>query len=126
MQAQTRTTADLDVLLDLNRQYIQAVKTSDLGWFKDTLASDFQCSLPDGGIIDRDGFLARAAQPLDIRDLEIHDVDVRLLDNAAIVHARTTFTTKDGRPGAGRYTDVWARRQGRWLAVAAHFTRVVA
>jgi len=29
----------------------------------------------------------------------------------------------DGRAGAGRYTDVWARRQGRWLAVSAHVTR---
>jgi hypothetical protein len=125
MQLQPTTTADLDVLLDLNRQYIRAVKTSDLTWFKDRLAGDFQCSLPDGTIIDRDGFLERAALPLDIRDLQVHDVDVRLLDNAAIVHARTTFTTMDGRPGTGRYTDVWARRYGRWLAVAAHFTRVV-
>jgi hypothetical protein len=29
----------------------------------------------------------------------------------------------DGRAGAGRYTDVWARRNGQWLAVAAHVTR---
>ena len=25
--------------------------------------------------------------------------------------------------GQGRYTDVWTRRNGRWLAVAAHVTR---
>jgi hypothetical protein len=24
---------------------------------------------------------------------------------------------------AGRYTDVWARQGGRWLAVSAHVTR---
>ncbi len=47
---------------------------------------------------------------------------VRLLDDVALVHARTTFRD-EGRPGAGRYTDVWARRDGRWLAVAAHVTR---
>ena len=29
----------------------------------------------------------------------------------------------DGQPGAGRYTDVWARQGGRWLAVSAHVTR---
>jgi len=23
----------------------------------------------------------------------------------------------------GRYTDIWARRNGRWLCVAAHVTR---
>ena len=41
----------------------------------------------------------------------------------AIIHAQTTFTTREGRPGLGRYTDVWARRDGRWLAVSAHVTR---
>ena len=43
--------------------------------------------------------------------------------DVALVHARTTFTTADGRPGASRYTDVWARRNGRWVAVAAQVTR---
>jgi Domain of unknown function (DUF4440) len=126
MQAETGTTSDLDVLVDLNREYIRSVQASDTKWFRDTLADDFRCSLPDGTLIDRERFLERAARPLDITNLQVHDVDVRLLDNVAVVHARTTFTTADGRPGTGRYTDVWARRQGRWLAVAAHFTRNVA
>jgi ketosteroid isomerase-like protein len=123
MQAQTGTASELDVLVDLNRDYIRSVQASDVEWFRETLADDFRCSLPDGALIDREHFLERAARPLDITDLEVHDVDVRLLNDVAIVHARTTFTTADGRPGTGRYTDVWARRQGRWLAVAAHFTR---
>lgn len=29
----------------------------------------------------------------------------------------------DGQTRSVRYTDVWARRQGRWLAVSAHVTR---
>jgi uncharacterized protein (TIGR02246 family) len=114
---------DLETLLDLNRDYIRAVKASDVKRFGEILADDFRCSLPDGSLIDRDGFLARAAKPIDISNLEVHDVEVRVLGDAAIVHARTTYTAADGRPGSGRYTDVWSRRDGRWLAVAAHFTR---
>ncbi|MPZ21867.1 MAG: nuclear transport factor 2 family protein, partial [Luteitalea sp.] len=30
----------------------------------------------------------------------------------------------DGKPGSGRYTDVWAKRDGEWLAVSAHVTRL--
>jgi hypothetical protein len=41
----------------------------------------------------------------------------------ALIHARTTYTKEDGRAGAGRYTDIWQRRDGRWLCVAAHVTR---
>ena len=59
-----------------------------------------------------------------IRDLRAHDVNVRLLGDVAIVHARTTYTMADGRPGTGRYTDVWSKRGGRWLAVSAHVTRL--
>ena len=123
MQTEPSTTSDLNLLRDLNDQYIQAVRTSDVGWFAARLGADFQCSLPDGALIDREAFLERTARPLDVTALQVHDVNVRLLGDVAIVHARTSYTAADGRRGAGRYTDVWARRDGRWLAVAAHFTR---
>ena len=41
----------------------------------------------------------------------------------AIIHARTSYTLPDGRTGNGRYTDIWARRDGRWLCVAAQVAR---
>jgi len=50
-------------------------------------------------------------------------VKIRIMGDVAIIHARTTYATPDGRAASGRYTDVWARRQGRWLAVSAHVTR---
>lgn len=123
MQTQTATTTDLDLLLQLNRDYIQAVQGGDVGRFKEILGDDFLCTLPDGSLIDRAQFLERTAQPVQILNLEVHDVKVRLIGDAAIVHARTTFTSQDGRPGSGRYTDVWARRPGGWVAVAAQFSR---
>ena len=118
----TTTASDLDVLGDLNRAYIDAVQESDVGRFRELLAEDFLCSNPDGSLVDRDGFLEQTARPVTISGLEAHDVDIRILGDVAIVHGRTTYTLEDGRHGAGRYTDVWERRDGRWLAVAAHVT----
>ncbi len=115
--------ADLDALLRLNDDYIESVKTSNLNRFREILADDFLCTLPDGTLIDRAEFLERTARPATIGNLEVHDVNVRVMNDFAIVHARTTFTQPDGAPGAGRYTDVWVRRNGQWLAVAAHVTR---
>jgi ketosteroid isomerase-like protein len=114
---------DRDALIALNRDYVQSVQRADVGRFDEILAEDFVCSNPDGSLVDRDGFLAQTARPVTIADLEAHDVDVRVLGDVALIHARTTYTLPDGRQGAGRYTDVWARRDGRWLAVAAHVTR---
>lgn len=74
-------------------------------------------------MIDRKRFLEVTAQPVTIRSLQATDVNIRLMGDMAIVHAATSFTTADGRPSSGRYTDVWARRGGRWLAVSAHVTR---
>jgi hypothetical protein len=40
-----------------------------------------------------------------------------------LTHARTTYRKAGGEAGAGRYTDIWARRGGRWVCVAAHVGR---
>jgi hypothetical protein len=114
--------ADGEVLLRLNDEYLRASQRSDRGWFEENLAPDFLCSRPDGTLLDRAAFLVRASAPSSLTELEGHDVLVRLLGDVALVHARTTFRD-GGRAGHGRYTDVWARRGGRWLAIAAHVTR---
>ena len=124
MPAGTVTSADVETLERLNRDYITSVQTSDVRRFDEILAEDFLCSNPDGSLVDRAGFLAQTARPVTISNLETHDVRIRIIGDVAIIHARTTYTLPDGRAGAGRYTDVWARRQGRWLAVSAHVTRV--
>jgi ketosteroid isomerase-like protein len=58
-----------------------------------------------------------------ITDLTAEDVRVRVLGDVAIVHARTSYRTASGEQRQGRYTDVWQRRAGTWLAVSAHMTR---
>ena len=123
MSDKAATKADLDQLIALNRDYIASVQTMDVKRFDEILSDDFVCSNPDGSLVDRAAFLQQTARPIAISGLEARDVDVRLMGDFAIIHARTTYTLPDGRPGQGRYTDIWARRNGQWLAVAAHVTR---
>lgn len=123
MQSTPALKPDLDCLLDLNRDYIRSVEASDVSRFQEILAEDFLCSLPDGSLLDKEQFLEHTASPAKISNLEAHDVKVRLMGDFAIIHARTSYTLPDGRLGHGRYTDVWARRNGQWLAVSAHVTR---
>jgi ketosteroid isomerase-like protein len=123
MHLENVSASDLQTLLALNEDYVRSVQQSDVGRFDQILADDFQASLPDGSLLDRRAFLEHTARPVLIKDLAAHDVNVRLMGDVAIVHARTSFTFADGRAGEGRYTDVWARRNGRWLAIAAHVTR---
>ena len=115
--------ADTDTLRQLNEDFVRSVQLSDVRRFEEILADDFLNSNPDGSLVDRAGFLAQIARPAAISNLEAHDVRVRIMGDIAIIHARTTYKKPDGQAGAGRYTDVWARRQGRWLCVSAHVTR---
>jgi ketosteroid isomerase-like protein len=114
---------DLAELTSLNLDYVNAVQKSDVGRFEQILAEDFYCSNPDKSLVDRSGFLKQTAAPVAIKNLAAHDVNIRLMGDFAIIHARTSYTMPDGTPGSGRYTDVWARRDGRWLAVSAHVSR---
>jgi ketosteroid isomerase-like protein len=115
--------SDIEILTSLNRDYIRSVQDGDVRRFDEILASDFRCSNPDGSLLDRNGFLAQTARPVAISNLAAHDVEIRIFGDVAIIHARTSYTLPDGGPGAGRYTDVWARQNGKWLCVSAHVTR---
>lgn len=123
MSPRTEVNSDLAALRQLNADYIQSVQHSDVRRFDQILADDFLCSLPDGRLVDRRRFLEQTALPAKISNLEAHDVNIRLMGDFAIIHGRTTYQTADGRDASGRYTDVWARRDGCWLAVSAHVTR---
>ena len=116
---------DRATLAVLNADYVRAVLTSDAARFREILADDFRNTNPDGTILDREGFLAQVARPSNLKSARADDVEIRILGNTAIIHARTVYETSDGRPGTGRYTDIWQKRDGRWLAVAAHVTRLV-
>jgi ketosteroid isomerase-like protein len=115
--------SDIDELTSLNRDYINSVQHSDVKRFDEILAEDFYCSNPDKSLVDRAGFLKQTAVPVTIRNLEARDVKIRVMGDFAIIHAVTSYTTPDGKQASGRYTDCWARQNGRWLAVSAHVSR---
>jgi ketosteroid isomerase-like protein len=123
MKTDTATQSDLEALTELNRDYIRSVQHGDVQRFDEILAEDFRCSNPDGSLVDKNQFLAQTARPVTISGLSAQQVQVRILGDIAIIHARTRYTTADGERRNGRYTDVWARRNGKWLAVSAHVTR---
>jgi len=107
-------TKDIDQLTLLNRDYVASVQNSDVKRFDEILAQDFYCTNPDKTLVDRAAFLKQTAT---------EDVKIRVLGDFAIIHAATRYTTPEGEQAFGRYTDCWARQNGRWLAVSAHVAR---
>ena len=118
------TERDRAVLAGLNRNYIRSVDEADVAWFDAHLAVDFRNTNPDGTFIDRKAFLAQIGRGPSVKNIREHDVVIRILGDFAIIHARTTYDKQDGTHGAGRYTDDWQLRDGRWQCVSAHVTRL--
>jgi ketosteroid isomerase-like protein len=114
---------DLAELTELNRDYVASVQNSDVERFEEILGADFYCSNPDKSLVDRAAFLQQTARPVAIKNLRAEDVKIRILGDFAIIHAATSYTTPDGQQAHGRYTDCWAKQNGKWLAVSAHVTR---
>ncbi len=114
---------DAEALRQLNQDFVRSAEMSDVHRFDEILAEDFLSSSTDGSIIDRAAFLAQVARPYPGSNLEAVDVRIRFFGELALIHAGFKYRKPDGQMGSGRYTDTYARRQGRWLCVSAHFNR---
>jgi hypothetical protein len=124
LTANKTSNGDLEVLLDLNRNYVRSALESDVRWYSENLSEDFYITAPDGVLLNREAFLKRIANPYPGTHAEPVDVMVRILGDVAIIHSGYRDTRLNGEPSYGRYTDIYERRNDRWLCVAAHFMRL--
>ena len=115
------TLDDIQALQELNRQYVQASEKSDVQWYEAHLAPCFMASNPDGSLENRAGFLGHIGRPNPFRNEAAVDPRVRVVGGVGIVDSGFRCTRPDGREAAGHYTDVYARLDGRWQCVSAHF-----
>lgn len=115
--------ADREVLLELNRNYVRSALESDVRWYSENLSDDFYITAPDGALLNREAFLQRIANGYPGTEAEAVDVMIRILGDVAIIHSGYRDKKLNGDIGYGRYTDIYERRNGRWLCVAAHFMR---
>ena len=108
---------------ELNEGYVRAAQNADVEWYREHLADDFLISTADGALSDKQEFLRRIGRGAFGTGFAAVDPRIRLLGDVALIHAGFRYTKPDGAAGSGRYTDIWALRQGRWLCISAHFNR---
>lgn len=116
----TTRDADLAELTRLNADYLASDQNSDVARYEEFLAPEFTASLPDYEIYDRAAFLAMIGRPRPFTDLQCQDVQITLIGDVALVHARMTLRTLAGELKKGRYTDEYLRRDGKWWCIGAN------
>ena len=114
-----QSTEDLAILEQLNNDYVHSDQFNDVKRFSEFLAEDFIVQTP-GVTRNREEFLDYIAKPRPFKDLAVHDVNIRILSDVALIHARATYTMlADGVNQEALYTDTYQKREGTWVCVAA-------
>jgi hypothetical protein len=114
-----QSTEGLAILEQLNHDYVHSDQFNDVKRFSEFLAEDFIVQTP-GITSNRAEFLDYIAKPRPFKDLAVHDVNIGILSDVALIHARSTYTTlADGVEQEALYTDTYQKREGTWVCVAA-------
>jgi ketosteroid isomerase-like protein len=121
------TAADEAALIQLERDYAKALIAKDRDFLMRFYAADWQ-----GG--NWMGFWKKATMLKSvlgaryvIKSMELRDMKVRVMGDVAIVQGvDEEVTSVDGSDTSGKwtFTDVFARRDGQWVAIASHTSEV--
>ena len=117
--------ADEQTLARLNQQYVDAFMNADVDWYREHLADEFVVIESDGSLLNKEQFLRNTVKGPDVADYKLHEVDIRIYGNTALVRATGVWTREDGKMGMSRYIDVYVRQNGGWKTVSAQITRTV-
>jgi len=121
--------ADLTTtLIEMERQWALAYVGQDPKPLETIIADDFVGIESDGSVYDKKALLLQVASPeAKLLSNEVGAVKLRLFGDVAVLQGSETFTRRTGaKLETGRFvwTDVMAKRAGRWQIVAAQDNEV--
>jgi ketosteroid isomerase-like protein len=113
-------------LQDIERTWLNAEKNHDAAAFEKLVADDWIAITPDGKTQTK----AERAAEIKSSDLEsatLGEMKVRVFGDAAVVTGTDDeITMKDGKKSTDHYvwTDLFVKRNGKWLAVASQTAQI--
>lgn len=120
--------ADHNALRNHNADWIQAYPEKDTSVIHRIAADDMVMVTTTGARITKKDLIRNVAKPANpITSATIDNVDITVKGNIGIVVAEVQFTALvNGKETTfkNNYMDVYEKRDGRWVAIAAHVTRL--
>lgn len=115
-------------LIDLEAAWSKAFTQKDTAFLSNTLADDWNGQDSSGVRLGKADLVGQVSSgQLTITSMANRDVTARIMGNFAIVQGmddeHSSFAGKD-TSGTYSWTDVFANRGGRWVAVASQVTKV--
>ena len=114
-------------LLQIEREWTDALVKKDMAWFEKALADDW-ASNTDGQIMKKAQMLAGLkGGPNKIESISLGPMRVLIFGETAVVHGLANEKSADkGKDTMAQYrwTDIFAKRDGRWRCVSSYSTKV--
>jgi Domain of unknown function (DUF4440) len=108
-----------DAIIHLEARWIRAILEGDKATVAAILSADFKHILNDGTLVDREQELTGIkTEPFAIA-LSEQTVDFDATGNAAVLHGLDTITQPGKATRRQRFTDVFFKEDGTWMAVSA-------
>src|SRR5215471_19283630 len=118
--------ATIKEIIEMERQAKEASLRRDADFSQRTLAEDYVAITPLGQVTTKqDTVSARKSGQLRYDNIDVSDMVVRIYGDMAVVTARADVKGHqlgEDFSGPYRYTRVWVRRTGHWLAVSYQAT----
>ena len=115
-------------LSQLEDDWAKALEAHDTAFFARVIAPDFIATADSAKTFGRAEVIQNAANTTEqVRDMRDEERQVWIYGGGTVgvVRGLGSWTVEKGeRPGRyrGRYTEVWVKRDGRWQAVAGHYS----
>jgi ketosteroid isomerase-like protein len=116
-------------IIKLELDWGNALAKGDVAWIDGICADDWMITDPEGNLITKEQSDAdMKSGALAIESFKIDDLVVHVHGDTAVAFGLETEKSKyKGADSSGQYrfTDTFAKRDGKWMAVATHVTKVV-
>jgi ketosteroid isomerase-like protein len=113
----------------IEQQWLDAYMKSDSAFIKNLEADDYSIIEPDGAVTTKaQDVKATTDKTFVLKSATMSDFKCRMIgDNCAVVTCMLKMSgTEDGKDFSGdfRGTDVFEKKNGKWMAVASQLTKV--
>lgn len=127
-EAKSKPNADEQALIQMENEWAVALAKPDVAMFDRLTAPEWTMVDPAGVVNTKAQVLADfKSGVMKFESYKLDDLKVRVFGDTAIVHGldteKSSFKGKD-TSGQYRFTDVFVKRDGRWLCVATHISAV--
>jgi len=125
VNSKDKPSRNVDAILQLERETMEGIKNKDADALSKIVADDFIHRSPGGVDAGKAEFLKSVASlPVKVMEIWGEELKVSVYGETAVLTGVQRVKTKsaDGKEeaGAGAFTDVFVRREGRWWMVLAY------